>query len=303
LLFTLFWVSTALKTPFAEINGEFVGLELEAGLEKDLSQLPPFAAQQLGIFNENPLLSQPLIAIPSPSPSNIVVIPSVMQTIQPVDRSGRNIETRLDLRPSTYRQKTLVGEIYTTLSNDTGNIDPDGLCRNSRQEIIDCSLYVSAGNTSVPPIMESLDDIMNEHSRLDWSPPGPCVLKCQYHKGPTSSAGSLNIETISIEIPTSTGVNNTFGCPKTNNGYPFISCNLLIDQSDKCVSTCIFDGDANPLKPSQFAIGKVLTGPKEFKFDPAEFQTYLHSTYQVKTRSGCKSSMGADPLVACEVQL
>jgi len=69
------------------------------------------------------------------------------------------------------------------------------------------------------------------------------------------------------------------------------------------MTTCVFDGSANPLKPSQFAIGKRLTGPGEFQFDPAEFQSYLSSTYQVKTQSGCKSTMRADPLVACEVQL
>jgi len=299
-LLAALYCCASLKTPFidnAEIEGEFVGIELDAGLERDLSDLPPGAAQELGYYNTDPFASQPIITIPSPSPSTIQTPPTIEQMLKPVDRSARNVETRLDARPDTYRKKDLVGEVYSATFNATGQKDDDGFCRNSRGEIVDCSLY----GGKVPPIMESLDDIMK--TRVDWSPPGPCVLKCLYHKGPSSSAGNINTETISVEIPTATAVNNTFGCPKANNGYPFISCTLLLDESDKCVSTCIFDGDANPLKPRRFGIGKPLTGPKGYVFDPEEFKSYLSTTYQIKTKSGCKSSMRADPLVACEVQL
>eukprot|EP00298_Acanthocystis_sp_HF-20_P028576 c7348_g1_i2.p1 GENE.c7348_g1_i2~~c7348_g1_i2.p1 ORF type:complete len:320 (+),score=139.40 c7348_g1_i2:38-961(+) len=302
LLVALLHCYVALKTPFidnAEIEGEFVGIELDAGIEKDLSELPAEAAQELGYYNTDIYATQPKVIVPSPTPSVAKIPLRPNEIIQPVDRSGRSIETRLDLRPATAGMKKLVGQVYSANYNLTADFrDPDGFCRNSRGDIVECAVY---GKTTVPPIMESLDDIVK--SRVDWTPPGPCVLKCLYHKGISTSVGNINTETISIEIPTLTAVNNTFACPKTNNGYPFISCSLLLDESDKCVSTCVFDGDANPLKPREFAIGKTLSGPKGFQFDPADFKSYLFSTYQVKTKSGCKSSMRADPLVACEVQL
>jgi hypothetical protein len=289
-----------------------IALQTSAGLTKPLTELPAEGEEVIGhvddlaIFDQ--ISKQPQIVIPKPAPKTVDISPLSTLNITIVDRSSRNVESRMDARPATYGQKLLVGQAYSASfvpAAANGDRDPDNLCRNSRGDVVDCKLYdsVATGEVAVPPIVSRPVDSTWNDNEYQVVSAGPCVLKCAYHKGPTSSAGPRNIEEISIEIPTAV-TGNTYACPKTNNGYPFLHCSLLLDGSDKCRSTCVFDGDANPLKPNMLGIGQPLLG---HKFDLSEFRSLAHTTYTIQTESGCKASMAdlkkADPLVACEVRL
>eukprot|EP00299_Pterocystis_sp_00344_P017027 c8542_g1_i1.p1 GENE.c8542_g1_i1~~c8542_g1_i1.p1 ORF type:complete len:669 (+),score=156.39 c8542_g1_i1:213-2009(+) len=291
-------------------------VSVQAAVEKPLSELPLEGSEVIGHVDDlsiaDQIAQQPRIEIPKRAPKVVSIPETEVLNVTIVDRSTRSVETKLDSRPPTYGQKLLVGQAYSASFNPTANgeRDPDDLCRNSRGEVVDCGLYeaVSKGAVAVPPIVPRAASIGSDSGSV-WSDNeyqiesnGPCVLKCAYHKGPTSAAGPRNIEEISIEIPTTVS-NNTYACPKTNNGFPFLSCSLLLDGSDKCRSTCVFDGDANPLKPKMLGIGQPFSGPQATKFDLSEFRSLAHTTYTLTTDRGCKSSMKADPLVACEVHL
>jgi hypothetical protein len=278
-----------------------MALQTEMALGKPLSELPNGA--DIGPIDDTAPeehIKEQAVNYTVPKPKLVVTNKPNKTEIIAVDRTSRSIETRMDQRPSTYGQKLLVGQAYSAAFQPKGDgehADPDGRCRNSRGDIIPCAMYTDVDRSQLPQIVPTL----SEYGDIDaWH--GPCVLKCAYHKGVTNhsgtGAGPKNIEELSIEIPTD-GPSNTYACPRTNNGFPFLHCSLLFDGSDKCESTCVFDGGANPLKPSMFGIGHPLNS----RMNATDFRTFAHSTYEVATNSGCKSSMKADPLVACEVRV
>jgi len=275
----------------ADLQGATM-IQLDEGLGKSIDDLPLEARQELGMPNDlgmdNQLRAQPPVMFHRTA-QMVVPGPIVREDTTVIDRSTRDVETRMDERPPTYGEKLLVGQAYSAKFEETnGNKrDADGKCRNSRGDIVDCGLY---SGPSPPPVVPSLGDLLDGDYMIDS---GPCVLKCGYHRGVGRS-----IQYVSMEIPTKQVHNQTIGCPKTNNGYPFVSCMLLVDDTDECRTTCVFDGSANPLKPQMAGIGS----PDE-KFDAAEFRSLAHTTYKTETSTGCASRMSADPLVACEVKL
>lgn len=295
-----------------ELVGAQTAIQTSLELARPLSDLPEEGLAAVGRVDDTNILDQfqkqPAPEILSPplkkKTPTTVVVPET--EIKIVDRSTRNVETFMDPRPATYGQKELVGQKYSASYVPAGDDprDPDGRCRNSRGDEVPCEAIPSLKSESVVPVVvPSVDNILNNGEEFAPDTDGPCVLKCAYHKGPAAAVGSKNIDELSIPIPTHTAVNSTFGCPRTNNGFPFLSCSLMTDNSGKCKSTCVFDGDANPLKPKMFGIGLPLTGKDGFKFNPEEFRSLAHTTYEVETTVGCRSSMKADPLVACEVKL
>eukprot|EP00301_Raphidiophrys_heterophryoidea_P018472 c3460_g1_i1.p1 GENE.c3460_g1_i1~~c3460_g1_i1.p1 ORF type:complete len:658 (+),score=171.74 c3460_g1_i1:227-1975(+) len=299
------------KEKAEELVGAQEAVQTYLELQKPLSELPKEGVTAIGGLEDTNFVEQvkkqpsPEIAQPltRPKVTAAIVIPGT--EIKVVDRSTRSIETNMDSRPPTYGQKYLEGQQYSAKyvpASSSDPRDPDGRCRNSRGVEVPCGDYPQPGVTAnIPPIVPSIENILGEEFTPEVE--GPCVLKCAYHKGPAAAIGSKNIEELSIPIPTHTLANSTLGCPRTNNGYPFLSCSLMTDNSNKCKTTCVFDGDANPLKPKMFGIGMPLTGKDGFKFDPAEFRSLAHTTYEMETTVGCRSSMKADPLVACEVKL
>lgn len=298
------------KSRAEELVGTQTAIQTALELTMPMNDLSEEGIAVIGGLDDTGILDQikkqpaPQIQpLPSKKTPITVVIPE--SEIKVVDRSTRTLETFLDSRPSTYGQKELVGQKYSASYIPAGDDprDPDGRCRNSRGDEVACEAIPSLKTDSVPLIVPSVETVLGNGEEFAPETEGPCVLKCAYHKGPSAAVGSKNIEELSIPIPTHTAVNSTYGCPRTNNGYPFLSCSLMTDNSGKCKSTCVFDGDANPLKPKMFGIGLPLTGKDGFKFNPEEFRSLAHTTYEVETTVGCRSSMKADPLVACEVKL
>jgi len=271
-------------------------IQTDLSVTKDLSELPPVAkhlVEKDDLTWETQFAKQPDPPVAA-KPHLVVSQPPAALSIKQEEPTSRSIESRMDERPSTYGEKLLAGQAYSAAFNPaSGDRDPDGKCRNSRGDLIPCTAY-AVDKSLLPNIVPTLSDLGEEYDT--WA--GPCVLKCAYHKGPTSAAGPKNIEEISIEIQTGL-TNHTYGCPRSNNGYPFLSCSLMVDGSDACRSTCVFDGDANPLKPKMFGLGAPLNQPMNM----TAFRSLAHSTYSVETDKGCKSSMKADPLVSCEVRL
>jgi hypothetical protein len=221
--------------------------------------------------------------------------------VKHVDRSGRNVElNKLDEHDSrTQPGGPLWGAQYNAMYVPTGiKKDSDGKCRDSRGEIASCDGipdgFAPGGNFGDDTY--PLDDL------------GACILKCIYHMGPhrthdKGATGSFygNTDVVSINVPTDSDTRATYGCPRTNKGFPFMGCSLEQNNDPKCKATCVYDGSANPLKPRP---NPQSNGDQPQGVNPKSF---AHSTYEkVVTHgnvAGCTSSSRADPLVYCEVKL